>query len=145
MSSYRNTDAHLRVIMRQPDNLAKLLILYNANNTVRIRRDALFAANPGLASRWYFKFLQKFNTGCVDGNSFEHLRMHLTHVDDRLRLPHPEAATDAYFGSTYIDNVGSLIFDHEEAAHFKHAIDHLIANREDLAALGRRSPIVLEK
>ena len=104
MSSFRNTDAYVRIVMRQPDNLAKVLILYNAYNTVRLKRDALFAANPQLASRWYLKFLQKFNTGCADRNSFDHLREHVAHVDDRLCLANPDASIDAYFGSTYIDN-----------------------------------------
>lgn len=104
MSSFRNTDAYVRIVMRQPDSLAKLLILYSAYNTVRLDRDALFAANPRLASQWYLKFLRKFNTGCVDRNSFEHLREHVAHVDDRLCLTNPEASADAYFGSTYIDN-----------------------------------------
>ncbi len=103
ISNFRNTDAYLKILSSQPNNLARLLVLYNAYNTVRLKPASLFAANSRLASNWYFRFLEKFNTGSASQNAHEQMREHIKNVDPLLQIDENSEFTSAYFGSTYID------------------------------------------
>ncbi|MHB2017750.1 MAG: hypothetical protein ACYCW6_12445, partial [Candidatus Xenobia bacterium] len=53
MSSIGTTDAALTMILQQPNNMIKIMVLYSARNTLRIERKHLFDADPVAASIWY--------------------------------------------------------------------------------------------
>jgi len=116
MSEFRTTDPFVKLLLGQDRNLAKLLVLFNANTSVPIDRAELFATCPPLVSRWHYSLFESYITGQASETSLQHLRTHMSHDDDRLglvdyRLHH------AYFGATYID--------HERDAPVKRRINRL--------------------
>ncbi|MHB2019179.1 MAG: hypothetical protein ACYCW6_19700, partial [Candidatus Xenobia bacterium] len=101
ISSLRNTEVAIAMLMTQPNNVLKLLTLYSAHNTTRIERRLLFDANEKAASIWYNNFFNLYMAGLAAGNTWEHFRFHLASVDPRfeeLREYH-----HAVFGATYVD------------------------------------------
>jgi len=105
MSAFDTTDPWLEILLTQPDNLLKVLALYNPRCTTRIDRKALFAADPAAASTWYFCFYRLYRTAPAEENALAHLREHLefaAHAGDALDVA-VNVAHEAYFGATYID------------------------------------------
>jgi hypothetical protein len=102
LSSYRTTDPQLSLILRQPRNFAKLLILCSPRNAIQIDPRQLFAVDANAASLWYFLY---FKTPGTYANPlvFENMRRHIRYLDDRLILPDHQVLL-AYFHATYIDN-----------------------------------------
>lgn len=102
MSSFKTTDAHLEILINQPNNLAKILTLYSARNIVKFNYKALFDANSRLACLWYSYFCEIYRSGLIEKEVYQNLKEHLKYKDDRLTDFYQ--ITNLYFGSTYIDN-----------------------------------------
>ncbi len=101
LTPLRNTDLFLELLRGQSLNLAKLLTLYSARNSVRLDRRKLFDADPMLASYWYQQFCTIYHTGLVREDIVQHLREHLAYRDERMKLV-PDLE-EPYYGSTYVD------------------------------------------
>jgi len=100
MSSFGNTDAALRVVLRLPNNVAKVLILYSARNTFRIDMKQFFDMNADVASVWYFSFIGWDFGKLADKNALAHLRHHFANTDRRLK-PAIYDLQHTYFCVTY--------------------------------------------
>jgi predicted O-linked N-acetylglucosamine transferase (SPINDLY family) len=100
MSSFKNTDAALRVALRQTNNLVKVLILYSARNTFRLDMKQFFDINAEVASIWYFSFIGWDFGKLADKNALDHLRHHFTATDSRLK-PAIYDLQHTYFCVTY--------------------------------------------
>lgn len=53
VTPHRNADASLKAVIDQPDNLAKLLLLYTPRSGYELPIDKFFTVNPMLTSLWY--------------------------------------------------------------------------------------------
>ncbi|MEM7407564.1 MAG: hypothetical protein AAF458_19890 [Pseudomonadota bacterium] len=103
ISHFRTTDAHVKLLLGQSANYAKLLALYNPRCETQVDPRALFRANSELATSWYYAYFENYRTGCVTETSWQNLRRHLYAAAD-ITLGHPTGQTHhAYFGATYID------------------------------------------
>ncbi|MGK7876101.1 MAG: hypothetical protein AB4426_23225 [Xenococcaceae cyanobacterium] len=101
MSSFKTTDVYLEILREQTHNFAKILVLYSARNRVKFDCQALFDAEPQLASVWYSYFCEIYRSGLVNQQVYQNLREHLTYYDERLKDFYK--LQDVYFGATYID------------------------------------------
>eukprot|EP00741_Cyanophora_paradoxa_P022646 tig00021493_g21871.t1 len=109
MTRHRTTDAALEQLLGTGDLrrvLRKALMLYNPRSTVRVERDAIFAADPAAASVWYFTW---FDTGNLDAmreeGALERLREHARYCDAAPGLAFwefNENAYHAFFFSSYL-------------------------------------------
>lgn len=97
-SSFGTTDPQVRMLMKQPGNLFKLLTLLSPRNRIPIDRKKIFDADPQCASRWYSVcyFATRLRQDVHDN-----LREHAAYVDDRYE-PGPAVAGLPYFHITYI-------------------------------------------
>ena len=97
-SSFETTDPQVRMVMKQPLNLIKLLTLLSPRNTIPIDRKKIFDVSPKYASRWYSmcylstKLLQTVH---------DNMRAHAACVDDRYE-PSASACGVPYFEITYL-------------------------------------------
>ncbi len=98
ISDFKNTDAHLQILIPQKQNLAKILALYSSRNTIHLEYKQLFDANPFYASLWYFSYFWVNDYGSV---CYDNIIRHLNNVDDRLMVATPEV-NEAYFSCTYL-------------------------------------------
>jgi hypothetical protein len=99
-SSFGTTDPALRIILRYPDNIVKVLTLYSARSKVAINRDLIMATNLHLASTWYFAFVGDDFGKLASPVALENLREHFRHLDTQVKLATAEL-NHAYFMVTY--------------------------------------------
>lgn len=99
MSGTKTTDAYVQILLQQPDNLVKLLTIYNTRNKLKIDRTAIFNVNPELASTWFAFYACTYYSSLVSQIGWDNLREHFSFTDPRLRIRHQIQET--YFGSTY--------------------------------------------
>jgi len=97
-SSYKTTDAALLHVLRQKNNFAKLLFLYNARCSCDIPVAKLFDVNPSLASIWYTTFVLGASnpTAIIQRNLLRHLEA----MDERWVPPNHKVSV-LYFTTTY--------------------------------------------
>ena len=101
MSAFRTTDPWLELLLKQQNNLPKVLALYNPYCSTRIPRVALFDTDAEAASRWYMSVWQNYYTAPADERGFAWLGEHAADVDQRLN-PIIALTTYPYFGATYV-------------------------------------------
>jgi hypothetical protein len=99
ISSTRNTDAYLKIVARQPNNIVRLLVLYNARNEMKVDRKAIFDLNPTVASIWFAHYACSYYGALISQVGWENLREHFQFTHPQLRIAHQIQET--YFGSTY--------------------------------------------
>jgi hypothetical protein len=102
MSVFRDTDAHLQILLGQQRNFAKTLALYNPRCQTRLDRKRLFDASSALATTWYYAFFENYRVGNVTRNCWEQMRDHLYFQDERLTAVTAQMH-HAFFGATYVD------------------------------------------
>ena len=116
ISAFRNTDAHLEILKRQKNNLAKILILFSPRCTTKFDYDALFETNPQLASLWYASYFRSAE-GFLTKTVYENMRYHLGYINEKyayIGIP----TSSAYFLATYIDSDGD--------GHYKRKVNKLL-------------------
>ena len=97
-SVFGTTDPQIRILLKQPGNLVKLLTLLSPRNRVRIDRKMIFDADPRYASRWYS--VCYFSTKLLQVVQ-DNMREHAAYVDHRYE-PTAAAGSVPYFEVTYI-------------------------------------------
>ena len=117
VSSTKNTDTYLDILNHQQPNLAKLLTLYSARNTLQYDRKTFFDAQPSMASQWYVEYAAVCYGGLTSQLVVENLRSHFRFSHPRLAIP--SNALDAYFGSTYVDEISDRSIKHHINATFR--------------------------
>lgn len=101
ISSFGNTDPQLRMVMRQPRNFAKLLVLYSPRNSIYIDSAAFFDADPVLASTWYAVYPLSV-AGWASPLGWENARRHYAKVDPRLMIVGKQHTANLYFFCTNV-------------------------------------------
>ena len=97
-SSFGTTDPQVRVLMKQPGNLIKLLTLLSSRNRVPIDRGKFFDTDPRYASRWYSVCYHVTRLLKV---VHDNQREHAAYVDERYE-PDATKIGGPYFAITYI-------------------------------------------
>jgi len=116
-SSFGTTDPALKIVLRYPDNIVKVLTLYSARSKVAINRDQIMATNLHMASIWYFAFVGDDFGKLASPVALENLREHFRHLDTQVKLATPEL-NHAYFMVTYAAP--------DAEAHVKRTINRII-------------------
>jgi predicted O-linked N-acetylglucosamine transferase (SPINDLY family) len=101
ISSFRNTDAQLEVIRRQPNNLLRILPLLSVRNRARFDYAEMFRLQPAWTSLWYTMYFQSAEAPVTE-LILDNLTRHVRHLDPNLSYIGPEI-TYAFSFSTYID------------------------------------------
>jgi hypothetical protein len=104
LSDYRTTDNILQQVLRQENNLYKILFLYGVKNTVRIDGKMFFDRDPSLASLWYFTY-PLAPVGCLLPHYQANMRDHFENIDHRF-TPFDFRVTTPYFYCTYFAGEG---------------------------------------
>ena len=103
-SSFDTTDATLPSVLRQADNVPKLLFLMNARTRLQIPPGKFFDLSPRLASLWYSNYMLTISQPTADQmkNQYQHL-----HAIDERWEPVNHFVSSLYFTATYFspDNV----------------------------------------
>lgn len=104
VSSYKTTDVILHALMRQQNNLPKILMAQNARCELQIPSRELFNLDPALASIWYNNYMLTISQPTQ--RTLENQYRHLHEIDDRW-IPLNHFVSSVYFTSTYFapDNV----------------------------------------
>jgi len=97
-SSYRTTDGPLLHIMRQQNNYAKLLFLYNSRCTVYVPVKTLFDVNADISSLWYNTYILGDSNPTLIQQA--NLMRHMESMDERW-VPPNERVSVLYFTCTY--------------------------------------------
>ena len=105
ISDFRTTDPWLALLIGQPNNLLKVLALYNPYCHTRIPRATLFEGDAAAASCWYMSVWRTYSTAMVDRRGHGWLREHANEVDARFD-PGVELIACPFFGVTYVDPDG---------------------------------------
>lgn len=97
MSDFKSSDIFIRLLLPQPNNLAKILILYNARCNIQIPYSALHEKNNDLTGSWYGAYMHRNSpyTQLIQ----ENLTKHLLHPPQSL--PATFEASLGYFECTY--------------------------------------------
>jgi len=98
-TGYKNTDGALYHVLKQPENLNRVLFLFNQRNTVPMDRKTFFEVAPGLASLWYTAYT--LGTSNPSEIQFKNLYEHMAAMDERWEPPHPKVSC-MYFTTTYL-------------------------------------------
>ncbi len=85
MTHKKNTDAQIKMLMNQDDNLLKLLSLYSARNKVKIPYLQLFNSDPEFIFRWYISYFSIGNYATK--HMYENLMEHLNTPPTNLKVP----------------------------------------------------------
>lgn len=101
ISSFENTDPQLRIVMRQPRNFAKLLVLYSPRNTIWIDSRAFFDVDAPLASQWYAVYPLAV-AGWSSPVAWENVRRHYATADPRLMVTGKRQAANLYFACSSV-------------------------------------------
>jgi len=108
MTAFGTTDAYVRILLGQPRNFMKLLALLSPRNRVAVDPERLFAADPALASRWFFLYPGNYSVDGARADWHARLVRHIAAPDARLTgdilLCH-----HLFFASTYIDPDGDRV------------------------------------
>lgn len=104
VSSYKTTDVILHTLMRQQNNLPKILMAQNARCELQIPPRELFNLDPSLSSIWYSNYMLTISQPTQ--RTLENQYKHLHDVDDRW-IPLNHFVSSIYFTCTYFapDNV----------------------------------------
>lgn len=104
VSSFETTDATMTQVLREQNNVPKLLFLQNARTKTQIPPAKFFELNAKLASLWYTNYMLAVSQPTADQmrNQYQHLH----DVDDRW-VPLTHFVSSVYFTCTYFspDNV----------------------------------------
>ncbi|OAN54681.1 hypothetical protein A6A04_12210 [Paramagnetospirillum marisnigri] len=100
-SSFGSTDAVLRIVLAQPDNLVKVLALYSCANSQAIDIGPVFDSNPDLASLWRLSILGGDYASLTVGRSADAVADHLAALDDPRMLGVPGLLVRPFFFVTY--------------------------------------------
>ncbi len=100
---FGNGDACIKRIIDQPNNMAKLLLLYTPRSRLQLPIKPLFDANTFLASLWYANMWNWTDT-YVSETVQQNYEYFLANVDERME-PFDSNMVVGYFRSTYIDPV----------------------------------------
>lgn len=104
VSSFQTTDATMSQVLRQDNNVPKLLLLQNARTKIQIPPEKLFELSPKMASLWYSNYMLTISQPTQDQmvNQYRHLHA----VDERWE-PMSHFVSSVYFTATYFspDNV----------------------------------------
>lgn len=103
-SSYRTTDVLLKKLLRQRNNVPRLLFAQNARNEVQIPPQELFKFETSLASAWYGNYM--LTVSQPTKRTLENQYSHLHAIDERW-IPTSHFVSSLYFTCTYFspDNV----------------------------------------
>jgi hypothetical protein len=103
-SSFDTTDATMTQVLREQNNVPKLLFLQNARTKTQIPPEKFFELNPKMASLWYNNYMLTISQPTADQmrNQYQHLH----DVDERWE-PLSHYVSSVYFTATYFspDNV----------------------------------------
>lgn len=102
VTPHKNGDECIKKIIGQPDNMAKLLLLYGPRSHLRIPVKPFFDSNPMLASLWY-SCLWNWADTYVHPVVQENYEYFLGQADDRFE-PFDSDLICGYFRCTYVDN-----------------------------------------
>lgn len=104
VSSFKTTDVILHALMRQQNNLPKLLMAQNARCDLQIPVKEFFNLDPAFASLWYNNYLLTISQPTQ--RTLENQYKHLHDVDERW-IPLNHFVSSLYFTCTYFapDNV----------------------------------------
>ena len=102
-SSYGTTDGPLLHILKQQNNAAKVLFLYNSRCKIKIDLKKFFDVSPLIASIWYNTFM--LGTSCPSLIQQENLFLHLENMDERWTPPNRHVSS-LYFTCTYMNPIG---------------------------------------
>jgi hypothetical protein len=123
-SSLGTTDAALERIGPWQANLAKVLVLWSARNSIQYDRAALFQAEPVLASMWYMQYSELFHVGVTSARIADNLRAHFELSMPALlpvvNFPAP------YFGASYVDGKGERTVKTSVNRYFQKAAESLV-------------------
>lgn len=104
VSSFNTTDVTMEPILRESNNVPKLLFLQNARTKLQIEPQKFFELSPKLASLWYSNYMLTISQPTADQmkNQYQHL-----HAIDERWEPLSHFVSSLYFTSTYFspDNV----------------------------------------
>lgn len=103
LTPFRTTDLSLRMVLTQPNNFVKVLILANARTTTAVPLEPLFSANARLASIWYAIYFFG-GYGQADTAVRENVRRHIREVSPNLEYV-GGASLEAMFAPSYFDEV----------------------------------------
>jgi hypothetical protein len=101
-SSYGTTDGPLLHILKQQNNAAKVLFLYNSRCKIKIDLKKFFDVSPLIASIWYNTFM--LGTSCPSLIQQENLFLHLENMDERWTPPNRHVSS-LYFTCTYMNPI----------------------------------------
>jgi hypothetical protein len=118
LSDYKSADPTLTLLLRQPEYIAKFLILFSARSQLEINYDHLFSLHPQLACQWYSHYFGLYAAGLVNPTVQANLQRHLLYEDSRIDNYYNLSCI--YFGATYIDGDHDCII--------KQKINQLIQN-----------------
>lgn len=100
MTHFKNTDAQIQILMKQPNNYAKILVLYSCRNSIKLDNKVLFDVNVELALQWYLAYF--FVGSYVTQLTYDNFISHLNNLDERIAaLPyqlHPAYQISSYYG-----------------------------------------------
>jgi len=99
LSDYGVTDQVLRHVMRQENNLYKILFLYTVKNRLTLDSSKFFDMHPQLASLWYYTY-PLATIGCVTPYYQVNMRRHFENPDSRYS-PADHRVSLPYFYCTY--------------------------------------------
>ena len=102
VTAHKNGDECIKKIINQPENMAKLLLLYTPRSKLQIPIKPLFDANPQLASLWY-SCLWNWSDTYVHPVVAQNYQYFLENANDRFE-PFDSDLIFGYFRCTYVDN-----------------------------------------
>ena len=98
-SAYGTTDGILKQVLRQQDNLLKVLFLYNQRCETVIDVKSFFDVEPQVASLWYTTY--SLGTSNPSEIQLKNLQRHAEGMDERFVAPHRKLSC-MYFTNTYL-------------------------------------------
>jgi hypothetical protein len=99
-SAYETTEGPLMHVLKQPNNAAKVLFLYNSRCKIKLDLKKFFDVSPLIASIWYNTYM--LGTSCPNPVQQENLFLHLENIDDRWTPPNRHVSS-TYFTCTYLN------------------------------------------
>jgi len=100
VSRFGTTDIALGILLKQQNALAKILTLYSPLSSFKLDSKTFFDADPVLASRWWFAYLDA--RWIVSAEVLGRIRDHFAHMDERLTVMGTNY-NSPYFLVTYAD------------------------------------------
>jgi hypothetical protein len=118
LSDFKTADSYLIQLQKQPEYIAKYLILLSGRSQLQINYESLFTLHSHLACQWYSHFFGLYTSGLVNPIAQKNLKQHLLYKDARINDYFNLSCI--YFGSTYIDG--------DEDRRIKQKINQVIRN-----------------